>query len=435
MYGAGDTLPGDLPGTLSNSDVQRAGRLSGCLEQGRRGRGRGRRRDDSQPRADPGPATLPDVEPEGVRDSILGGQAAARAAASDRPVRQATAKRKIAPPAKIPRAPTEMATPSASEAPTPAAMRAAPLTPTCVAAPAGPTGNAAAAAPAQRKRSASGNEKPTPSVPRSKKTATARTSQHANTNPHACAAACHEVVRGPSQRPTRKRRGRRARGQAGQGHDHGGGRDSGESHHRESRAHARAGARKQNGDEGERGEGDAVDQAEHHEGEAEHADTGRTAGVAADDRDPHRIVEAARKDNSDQRSATVAGRERKRLGSLVGREQPRPSVRLEGLGEQKEQARSRQQARVSARERPGGGREMPSGQQRQDDHKRSRSGGEHPLALSRAPEAPERADQQAIPALEHERCKRDGDRRQRVPLEAGARAEPHWASPFEVRRQ
>ena len=61
MYGASEHASRDLPGTLSNSDVQRAGRLSGRLEQGRRGHTRGRRHNDSQPRADPGPATLPDV--------------------------------------------------------------------------------------------------------------------------------------------------------------------------------------------------------------------------------------------------------------------------------------------------------------------------------------------------------------------------------------
>ncbi len=61
MYGAGDALPRCLRGTLSNPDVQRAGRLSGRLEQGRRGRARGRRRNDAQPRADPGPAAAPNV--------------------------------------------------------------------------------------------------------------------------------------------------------------------------------------------------------------------------------------------------------------------------------------------------------------------------------------------------------------------------------------
>src|SRR5207245_1361672 len=125
------------------------------------------------------------------------------------PVRQATAKRKIAAPDKTPSAPTERATASACEAPNPDAIRAVALAPTCVAAPAGPIGRAAAAAPAQRKRSASGNEKPIPSVPRSRKNATARTSQQADTSDQASEARRSDVVRGLNQRPSRKRRARR----------------------------------------------------------------------------------------------------------------------------------------------------------------------------------------------------------------------------------
>ena len=48
--------------TLSNPDLQRAGRPPGRLEQGRRGRSRRRRRGDAQPCADPKPAALPNVE-------------------------------------------------------------------------------------------------------------------------------------------------------------------------------------------------------------------------------------------------------------------------------------------------------------------------------------------------------------------------------------
>ncbi len=61
MYGAGDALPRALHRTLPNPDLQRAGRLSRRLEQGRRGRSRGRRRDHPQPRADPKPTALPDL--------------------------------------------------------------------------------------------------------------------------------------------------------------------------------------------------------------------------------------------------------------------------------------------------------------------------------------------------------------------------------------
>src|SRR5436190_4460687 len=68
--------------------------------------------------------------------------------------------------------------------------------------------SAAAAAPAHRKSSASGTEKPIPSPPKSRKKATARTSQQADTSAHACEANRREVVRGLSQPPSRKRRKR-----------------------------------------------------------------------------------------------------------------------------------------------------------------------------------------------------------------------------------
>ena len=52
---------GGLRGALPDPDLQRAGRASGRLEQGRRRRSRGRRRRDAQPRAHPKPAALPDI--------------------------------------------------------------------------------------------------------------------------------------------------------------------------------------------------------------------------------------------------------------------------------------------------------------------------------------------------------------------------------------
>ena len=66
-----------------------------------------------------------------------------------------------------------------------------------------------------------------------------------------------------------------------------------------------------------RRKGDAVDQAEHDEREAEHAHAGRTGFVAANDRDSHRVVEAARKRNADQGCAAVGGSERKGLGPFL----------------------------------------------------------------------------------------------------------------------
>jgi hypothetical protein len=64
---------------------------------------------------------------------------------------------------------------------------------------------------------------------------------------------------------------------------------------------------------------------------------------------------------------------------------------------------------------------MAGSQERQRDHKRSRPGGQRPLALSRTTEAPERSDQQPVPALQDDRRKRNGDRRQGVTLEVGGR--------------
>src|SRR5579884_2466883 len=98
------------------------------------------------------------------------------------PIGQAVATSMVAAPVRTPSAPTEIATASALGAPAPDAISAAVPAAICVAAPAGSIGGAAPAAPAQRKSSASGNEKPSPSVPRSRKHATARTIQQAEIN-------------------------------------------------------------------------------------------------------------------------------------------------------------------------------------------------------------------------------------------------------------
>src|SRR5438270_12294094 len=109
-------------------------------------------------------------------------QPAVRAGSSKRPVRHTKAKSRTAAPEKTPRAPTETEAASACDVPTPEAARAAVPAPAWVAAPAGPIGSAAAAAPAQRNRSASGNEEPSPSVPSRMKNATPRTLQQPRTN-------------------------------------------------------------------------------------------------------------------------------------------------------------------------------------------------------------------------------------------------------------
>ena len=71
---------------------------------------------------------------------------------------------------------------------------------------------------------------------------------------------------------------------------------------------------------------------------------------------------------------------------------------------------------------------MASGQQSQDNHERSRPGRECPPPPPGTTETPERSDQQAIPPLEHDRRKRNGDRRQRVPNEPGRARDPGGSS-------
>src|SRR4029077_4848284 len=93
-----------------------------------------------------------------------GSQASVRVCASERVVRHVMAKRRIAVPERTPRAPTETATLSAWEAPTPEAISVAAPVPACAAAPAGPIGRSAPPAPPQRRRNAGGDETVTPLV-------------------------------------------------------------------------------------------------------------------------------------------------------------------------------------------------------------------------------------------------------------------------------
>ena len=180
------------------------------------------------------------------------------------------------------------------------------------------------------------------------KHATPRTSQQPSTNTHACVARSREVVRGLNQRPSRKRRARLLPARAWQGHDHRGGCDPGDRYEREGRTCSEPRSWEGDGNGGERRQRGAVDQAEHDQREADCPQTGRTTWVAAHDRDPHRIVEAAGKDDTDQRRAAVAGYKRKRRGPLTVREQARPSECLERLSNEKQQPGRDEQARLAA---------------------------------------------------------------------------------------
>ena len=148
---------------------------------------------------------------------------------------------------------------------------------------------------------------------------------------------------------------------------------------REPGAHADS-APEYRGRRGERREGDGVDQAEHDQRETQRAHARATAWVAADDGDAHRVVETAGKQDPDQSGSAVAGRKRERPRPLAGREQPAPSPRLEALSEKQQQADRYQHAWLSARQRPGAGREVARGEERQGRHRGSRRSGERPPA-------------------------------------------------------
>src|SRR5204862_7827895 len=60
---------------------------------------------------------------------------------------------------------------------------------------------------------------------------------------------------------------------------------------------------------------------------------------------------------------------------------------------------------------------MTDSQEREDEHDRNRPETESPARPPRVSKLPERSQQQPIAALEHDRCSRDGDRRQRIPLQ------------------
>src|SRR5207237_4295044 len=170
------------------------------------------------------------------------------------------------------------------------------------------------------------------------------------------------------------------------------------------------------GDGGERRQRGAVDQPEHDKREADCPQTGRATRVATHDRDPHRIVEAAGKDDTDQRRAAVASYKRKRRGPLAVRKQPCPPKGLERLGKEKQQPGCHEQGWPAVRERPRSGPKMTNSQEREDEHDRNRPETESPARPPRVSKLPERSQQQPIAALEQGRCTRAAAPRQRIPL-------------------
>jgi hypothetical protein len=172
------------------------------------------------------------------------------------------------------------------------------------------------------------------------KQATPRASQQPKTNPHAWA----ERGRARAQ-PAADAEAQRAFApdEAWQRHDHCGGCDPCSGYESERDTGSDPGARKCDGDGGERRKRGAVDQAEHDQRETDRPQAGRAPRVAAHDCDPHRIVESAGKDDTDQRRAAVTGNERKRRRPLAIREQPAPPECLQCLGKKEHQPGCHQQ--------------------------------------------------------------------------------------------
>jgi hypothetical protein len=72
---------------------------------------------------------------------------------------------------------------------------------------------------------------------------------------------------------------------------------------------------------------------------------------------------------------------------------------------------------------------MTDSQEGEEEHEGSRSETESPARSPRVSKLPERSHQQPIAALEHDRCSRDCDRRERIPLQLEPRREERWCRP------
>src|SRR5437773_5457168 len=72
---------------------------------------------------------------------------------------------------------------------------------------------------------------------------------------------------------------------------------------------------------------------------------------------------------------------------------------------------------------------MTDSQEREKEHDGSRPDAESPARPPRVSKLPERSHQQPIAALEHDRCSRDGERGQRIPLQLDNRWEERWVFP------
>jgi hypothetical protein len=95
-----------------------------------------------------------------------------------------------------------------------------------------------------------------------------------------------------------------------------------------------------------------------------------------DDGDPDDVGASVGEGEPGDRGASGRGRECKRLRALVRREQPPPGEDLEAVGDEEEKPRRREEAGMSARQRPRSVCESAGSQDRQAKRDNSRSGGE-----------------------------------------------------------
>ena len=140
----------------------------------------------------------------------------------------------------------------------------------------------------------------------------------------------------------------RAPGQSGQSDDDRGGGDTSAGYHRQPGPDADPCVRKSCAGKRERRQGGAVDQAEHDKGKAERANACRATWKAADDGDPHGVVEATWQHYTDEGGTAVAGEKRKWPRPLGRQEQPAPAHGLQTLREDQKQPRGYQHAGASA---------------------------------------------------------------------------------------
>ena len=98
------------------------------------------------------------------------------------------------------------------------------------------------------------------------------------------------------------------------------------------------------------------------------------AWQATHDGDANRLVEASRQRDAADRGCTAGGGEGQRLRALAFSEEPLPAPRLEGVGEEKEDAGRDHQERVGARKRPARMDEVQHGQRGRREGARHKDG-------------------------------------------------------------